>query len=74
MEVQLFGLLAEAIGLQRVEVEAYSTHKLRDALVDQYPVLGALSFALAVDRVIVHHDIPLTGKEELAALPPFAGG
>ena len=74
MVVQLYGMLAEAVGTARVELEVHSTHQLRQELVGRYPALDGLSYSLAVDRVLVHHDMPLTGKEEIAALPPFAGG
>jgi molybdopterin converting factor small subunit len=33
-----------------------------------------MSYAIAVDRRLVQNDMPFTGTEEIAVLPPFAGG
>ncbi|MBL7962747.1 MAG: MoaD/ThiS family protein [Flavobacteriales bacterium] len=74
MEVLLFGMIAEMAGADRVKVDASSVHQLRRALADRIPDLDKFSMAIAVDRRIVHEDMPLTGSEEIAVLPPFAGG
>lgn len=74
MEVLLFGLIAEKAGTERVEVQASSLEELRQRLSERIPGLPGLSHAIAVDRIIVHGDRPLTGSEEIAVLPPFAGG
>ncbi len=74
MEVLLFGMIAEKAGADRITVSATSLHDLRQALVQRIPELEKLSYAIAVDRRIVHDDVPLTGNEEIAVLPPFAGG
>ena len=36
--------------------------------------LNDLSYSIAVDRSIVHGEMELSGDEEIAVLPPFAGG
>jgi molybdopterin converting factor small subunit len=74
MEVLLFGLIAERAGTHRVELSANSTSELKDRLAERIEGLAALSYAIAVDRRIQHGDMPLTGTEEIAVLPPFAGG
>lgn len=74
MNVLLFGAIAELAQADRIEVQAGSTRELKDTLVRRIPGLDRMSYALAVDRVIVHDDRPLTGGEEIALLPPFAGG
>ncbi|MBK8340674.1 MAG: MoaD/ThiS family protein [Flavobacteriales bacterium] len=74
MRVLLFGLIAEKAGATELAITAASTHALKNALEACIPGLDQLSYALAVDRVIVQDDRPLTGKEEIALLPPFAGG
>ena len=48
--------------------------ELRRSLAARISGLDQLSYAIAVDRRIVHQDVPLTGSEEIAVLPPFAGG
>jgi len=74
MEVLLFGMIAEKAGADRLTVEAGSTAELRRVLAQRVPGIEGLSHAIAVDRRIVHDDMPLTGSEEIAVLPPFAGG
>ena len=74
MKVLLFGSLAEKAGTDLVELQADTTHALKHVLAQHIPGLHDLSFSIAVDRVIVHDDIQLQGNEEIAVLPPFAGG
>lgn len=74
MRVLLFGIIAEKAGADAIEVEASSLRALRDALNSRISGLDAMSYAIAVDRCIVREDRPLTGSEEIAVLPPFAGG
>lgn len=74
MMVQLFGMIAEKAGADTLSVEAGSIAALRKALEQRIPGLAELRYAIAVDRHIVRDDLPLTGREEIALLPPFAGG
>ena len=74
MNVLLFGMIAEKAGADQLGVEASSTGELRRSLAAYISGLDQLSYAIAVDRRIVHQDVPLTGSEEIAVLPPFAGG
>lgn len=74
MNVLLFGMIADKAGATEIAVEAGTTHALVHALEQRIAGLSELSYALAVDRTIVRDDRPLTGNEEIALLPPFAGG
>ncbi len=74
MVVRLYGMIAEKAGAEQVEVQASNTVELVVALREHVPGLDTLSYALAVDRTIVNESVNLTGKEEVAVLPPFAGG
>jgi molybdopterin synthase sulfur carrier subunit len=74
VDVLLFGIIAEKAGTARIGVEAGSVAALRSSLHARIPALDGLSYAIAVDRRIVHEDRVLTGHEEIAVLPPFAGG
>lgn len=74
MRVRLFGMIAEKAGSELIEAEARSVEELRATLVERIAGLEAMSYAIAVDRRIVTDDQPLTGSEEIAVLPPFAGG
>ena len=74
MEVLLFGIIAEKAGKDKLTIVAASMSELRERLLKEMPFLGSLSYAMAVDRRIVREDRSLTGDEEIALLPPFAGG
>ena len=74
MEVILFGIIAEKAGKDRLVVAAADTRDLKAQLTAELPFLASLSYAIAVDRVLLKDDRALNGGEEIALLPPFAGG
>lgn len=74
MKVLLFGIIAEKAGAEALELNASTTTELLAKLGERIHGLERLSFALAVDRVIIRGERSLTGTEEIALLPPFAGG
>lgn len=74
MRILLFGMIAERAGTERLDVEAATLGELKHTLAQRIEGLDKLRYAIAVDRRIVKDDMPLTGKEEIALLPPFAGG
>jgi molybdopterin converting factor small subunit len=74
MEVLLFGMLAEKAGTTRLQVDATSIAELRRCVAEYIPDLHRLDHVIAVDRIVVLEDRPLAGNEEVAFLPPFAGG
>jgi len=74
MRVLLFGVIAEKANASEMTISAESTHALKRELESRIDGLDRMTYALAVDRVIAHEDRPLTGTEEIALLPPFAGG
>ncbi len=74
MRILLFGMIAERAYTDRLDVEAATLGELKHTLAQRIEGLDKLRYAIAVDRRIVKDDMPLTGKEEIALLPPFAGG
>lgn len=74
MKVLLFGLIAEQAGTDVLHVDATGTDALRRELEQRIQGLDRVSYALAVDRTLVRDDRALNGTEEIALLPPFAGG
>lgn len=74
MNVLLFGSIAEKAGSAQLEIEASSTGELDRMLRDRIEGIRELAFSIAVDRKIEHRDRALKGSEEVAILPPFAGG
>jgi len=67
-------MIAEKAGANEVQVDADSVAVLRAALIARIPGLATMRYAIAVDRTVVTDDRALTGSEEIAVLPPFAGG
>ena len=74
MEVLLFGMIAERAEVGSLQLSAKNMKELRDQLAMRIKGLNELSFSIAVDRTIVHGEMDLIGGEEIAVLPPFAGG
>ncbi len=74
MRILLFGSIAEKAGASVLEVDASSVDSLRQRLIARIPGLDRMRYAIAVDRRVITEDRPLAGSEEIAVLPPFAGG
>ncbi len=74
MQVLLFGLIAEKAGTDRIQIDSSSLDQLRAQLIERVEGLATMSYAIAVDRRVVQQDMLFTGTEEIAVLPPFAGG
>ena len=70
----LFGSIAEIACASEVDLEASSVDRLRELLILHVPKLRDMRYAIAVDRRIIADDLDLNGSEEIAVLPPFAGG
>ena len=77
IELKYFGLLAEAIGKSKeiLEIEANCTvQQLQELVGERYPELQNKSFKVAVNQNLVDGTVVLSEKDEVALLPPFAGG
>lgn len=75
MKIKVFGLIAEKLNAQELEIEAVPhTEELRRILLQKFPTLKGIEFAVAVDREIVSGPTPLDEDREVALLPPFSGG
>ena len=74
MEVLLFGMIAEEAGAERIDVDCKDIDELISGVEAVVPTVRRLSYAVTIDRKIVTGNRKLSGKEEVALLPPFAGG
>ena len=70
----MFGILAEKAGTDRLQLSAGSIASLKEQLAARIENFDRYTYAIAVDRRIVKGDLALSGTEEIAVLPPFAGG
>lgn len=75
MEIKVFGQLIDVFGAENISTEtSENVEELKDDLVKRFPALAEKTFVVAVNRKVVHENISLTDKEEIALLPPFSGG
>ncbi len=76
--VLLFGRLGDVAGWREREFESPSIAHLRARLAEEDEALGeALAspgVQVALDQAIVRGDAALTGRSEVAFLPPMSGG
>lgn len=73
--VKYFGQIAEVTlkDEESIEFSGSSVSELLDALYSKYDVLKSKDFQVAQNQELVSIETELTGNE-IALLPPFAGG
>ena len=74
MNVLLFGVLTDVAGKSKLEIKAADVDSLKEILLNQFPDLNKYKFQFAVNKEIVEQNIPLNEGDEIALLPPYAGG
>ncbi len=75
IQIKIFGQLAEIIGSDRLEWEEIKdTGTLKKKLISNFPLLADYPFVVAVDKKITDKNKTLREGDEVALLPPFAGG
>ncbi|MEP0266622.1 MoaD/ThiS family protein [Dokdonia sp.] len=75
IEVKYFGMLAEITrcNSEELDVSIEKISELKTVLLDKYPDFRNKDFRIAQNQAIVSEEAILTGQE-IAILPPFAGG
>ena len=78
LKIALFGITRDIVGASTIELPAPTPANVADLLADlrqRYPALGALrSCAVAVNNEYAAADQPLRPTDEIALIPPVAGG
>ena len=75
ISVLFFGVLAEVTGTARKHYsDIKSFDDLKHRIGDDFPEITHYSFRIAVNNKIVNEDPLLRQDDEVAYLPPFAGG
>lgn len=75
VKVLFFGVLAEVAGINYTfypEVKTMSDLKLR--IQDDYPEIVHYNFRISLNNAIIENDPVLSDGDEVALMPPFAGG
>jgi molybdopterin synthase sulfur carrier subunit len=75
VKVLFFGSLVDKTESSSVNFEnANDLNGLMKNLKSKFPFLEESSFVIAVNQVIVRENVKLNNNDEIALLPPFAGG
>lgn len=75
IRILIFGKLAELIGKSQLEMALVEdTDSLMEILFDDFPELRNQEFVLSLGRQIVKSNQKINQEDEVALLPPFAGG
>jgi len=75
VNVLFFGVLAEVAGTSRKHYLAIrSFDDLKHRLTDDFPEIVHYNFRFAVNSEITNENASLKDGDEIACLPPFAGG
>lgn len=75
MRVLFFGVLTDVTGCPHLELENFGdSTALDEHLRKRFPALQEKTYRLAVNRQLAEGPVPLKAGDEVALLPPFAGG
>ena len=75
VKILLFGMLEDIAGKNSLEIKnASDTGILRKKVEELYPAFCEANYVIAVNRKIINSDQPISEEDEIALLPPFAGG
>ena len=75
VKVLLFGIFSEKADTSRVTIEGVEDmDALFQRLNAEYPFLNQTKFFIAINKEVVRSNIELSDGDEIAIMPPFAGG
>ena len=75
VKVLFFGVLAEVIGTNcRHYSEVNSLSVLKRLIQDEFPEIVHYDFRVSVNNELVDNEPALNNGDEVAFMPPFAGG
>lgn len=74
IKLKVFGQLTDIIESEEIVLESSSLDDLKKELIRSYPILEKYSYQFSVNHEIVFENKHLNPEDEIAILPPFAGG
>ena len=75
MKVKLFGMLAEKAQADEIEISDVSTkEQLFQKVNKKYPSFEGLNFKISINKTISPGNKNISPDDEIALLPPYAGG
>ena len=73
--VLFFGELTEVAGVNKIAVQnVEDTQSLTEWMVEKYPTLKNRTYRVAVNKEVISEKRNLKNGDEVALLPPYAGG
>ncbi len=73
--VKAFGIISEIIGIKDLELKnVKDTNTMTNILNEKYPKLGQYYYILSVNNKLINDYCTLSNNDEVALIPPFAGG
>jgi sulfur-carrier protein len=75
VKVLFFGVLSEVAGTDcRHYSEVASINDLKMKILDEYPEIENYNYRVSLNNNIISNDPILNDNDEVALMPPFAGG
>jgi molybdopterin synthase sulfur carrier subunit len=75
VKVLFFGVLSEVSGTGiREYIDVKSMEELKKRIDDDFPEIINYQFKVSLNNALINNDATLTDGDEVALLPPFAGG
>jgi molybdopterin synthase sulfur carrier subunit len=75
VKVLFFGILAEVTGTNcKHYSDVKSTGDLKLRIQDEFPEVVHYNFRISLNSVLTDNDLLLNDGDEVALMPPFAGG
>jgi sulfur-carrier protein len=75
VKVLFFGVLTEVTGTAcKHYFDVKNLEDLKHRIFDDFPEIGHYNYRIAINNQIVDGDHELRSSDEVAYLPPFAGG
>ena len=69
-----FGQIAELSSDKIILENVHDTDTLQQRLVEEYPALLNIKYAVAVDKKVISGNTVIDETSAIALLPPFSGG
>ncbi len=75
VNVLFFGVLSEITGKDAFSIDGITdTSELNNKLIEEYPEIKSVTYRIALNQKIIDSNTKLNEGDEVAFMPPFAGG
>ena len=74
INITFFGPMIDATGKETEHLDVSSTMELKELLDIKYPETKGINYTISVNQEILDENVLFSDSDEIAVLPPFAGG